>query len=422
MNFRRSFAVTRRIFQGLRHDRRTLGLALFAPILVMLIFGTAFSGDVHDLDVIVVDGDDGMILNRTLLLAIGVSPEDLAFLDPAESSLVEAVDEHNVRIDLSRAIIAELEEGDELRVKTMSDSGDALDKVKDGEAWARISFPANFTRDVYGAALALQFPALNISGQAFGDSTDIEVRADESSVNVAAMIKKKLGEAVQDVMEQVGADLPMEIDDRQAVYGDNATVIDFFVPGIMALAVWLLTTMLTLLSFVGEKSTGTLERLQASPLTEGELVVGYAMAYGTLGMIQAGLLMTVATLVFGITIVGNPLYAFLVVAVLAVVSQNLGILMSSAARTEAQAVQMIPVVILPTFLLAGIFWPVEAIPSWLQPVSWAIPPTYAVEALRSVLLRGWGIERIVWPQLIALITFAVLFLGAAVALLRSRKK
>jgi ABC-2 type transport system permease protein len=214
----------------------------------------------------------------------------------------------------------------------------------------------------------------------------------------------------------------MEIDDTDAVYGDNATFIDFFVPGIMALAVWLLTTMLTLLSFVGEKTTGTLERLQASPLTEGELVVGYAMAYGTLGMIQAALLMTVATLVFGITIVGNPLYAFLVVALLAVVSQNLGILLSSAARNEAQAVQMIPVVILPTFLLAGIFWPVEAIPSWLQPVSWAIPPTYAVEALRSVLLRGWGLERIIWPQFMALFAFAILFLGAAVALLRSRKK
>ena len=163
MNFRRSFAVTRRIFQGLRHDRRTLGMALLAPILVMLIFGAAFSGDVHDLDVIVVDGDEGMILNRTLLLNFGVSPEDLAFLDPAGSSLVEAVDEHNVRIDLSRAIIAELEDGDELRVKIMDDAGGALQKVKDGEAWARITFPANFTRDVYGAALALQFPALNLT-------------------------------------------------------------------------------------------------------------------------------------------------------------------------------------------------------------------------------------------------------------------
>jgi ABC-2 type transport system permease protein len=396
MNMRRAFSITRRIFQGLRHDRRTLGLALAAPIMVMLVFGTAFSGDVHDVKVTVVTGDEGFLIERGFAMSRGLDPDLLDFVTPVNDTWV--------RVNLADAIIAELEEGDVVIIEIMDDEDDALEEVEQGRAWGMMHFPQGFTRDV------------------FLNETEIGLRLDESSVNVAGAIKKELGEAIQRVMDDIGTSLPLEIDDSEPIYGDNATFIDFFVPGIMALAVYMLTTLLTLLSFVGEKSTGTLERLQASPLTEGEIVVGYAMAFGCLGTVQAGLLMAVAIIVFGITIVGNPLIAFLVVAVLAVVSQNLGILLSSAAKTEAQAVQMIPVIILPTFLLAGIFWPLEAIPQWLRPVSYIIPPTYAVEALRSVLLRGWGIERIIWPQLVALLLFAVFFLTAAVGLLRSRKK
>jgi ABC-2 type transport system permease protein len=181
----------------------------------------------------------------------------------------------------------------------------------------------------------------------------------------------------------------------------------------MAFAVFLLTTLLTLLSFVGERTSGTLERLRASPIRESEIVVGYAIAFGVIGMLQASLLLVIATLVFDITIVGNPFLAYFIIALLAVVSVSLGILLSSAAKREAQAVQFIPLIILPTFLLAGIFWPVEAIPSWLRPLSYAIPPSYAVEGMRSVMLRGWGFSGI-WIEVVALLGFALVFLFLSV--------
>jgi ABC-2 type transport system permease protein len=108
-------------------------------------------------------------------------------------------------------------------------------------------------------------------------------------------------------------------------------------------------------------------------------------------------------------------------ALLAVLSLSLGILLSSLAKREAQAIQFLPIVALPVFLLSGIFWPVEAIPSWLRPLSYAIPPTYAVDALRSVLLRGWGIGRI-WIDLVAMFGFAAAFLGLSVwSLQRARR-
>jgi ABC-2 type transport system permease protein len=207
----------------------------------------------------------------------------------------------------------------------------------------------------------------------------------------------------------------------EPVYAKNAEFIDMFVPGIMAFAIFLLTTLLTLISFVGERTQGTLERLMATPLTESEIVFGYGLAFGIMGMMQALILLTVGIVVFDIIIVGNIILAFLIVALLAVVSQALGILLSSAARREAQAVQFLPLIVLPAFLLAGIFWPVEAIPAWLRPASYLIPPTYAVNGLRSVMLRGWGLEH-VWLEISVLLLFAVVFLGGAITMLKRSRK
>ena len=109
-----------------------------------------------------------------------------------------------------------------------------------------------------------------------------------------------------------------------------------------------------------------------------------------------------------------------VIALLAVVSQALGIMLSSLAKRESQVIQFLPFVLLPTFLLAGIFWPLEAIPSWLRPFSYLVPPTYAVDACRSVMLRGWGLGRI-WIDIVALMGFAVAFLAFATESLRVRK-
>ncbi len=373
MKIRRAFSVTKRIFRGLRNDKRTVGLMFIAPILAMCVFGVAFSGDVQDVHVVVVNQDEGF------------QPTGLP-----------------VPISISGMIIANFDKS-VLKVDYVDTVEEGVQRVEKGGAYGVIVFPQNFTRDIYSR---IQNPSSPVS-------TTIEVRLDKSNVNVATAIAKAVSDAVLATMEERQIAAPVTLDTENAIYGKGAKFMDFFVPGIMAFVVFLLTTLLTLISFVGERTSGNLERLQATPLRESEIVIGYAIAFSIIGMLQSIILLVIGIAVFNIMIVGHIALAFLVIALLAVVSLSLGIMLSSLAKREAQAIQFFPIIVLPTFLLAGIFWPVEAIPSWLRPLSYAIPPSYAVDATRSVMLRGWGIGGI-WVDIVALFGFAVAFLGLAV--------
>jgi len=245
----------------------------------------------------------------------------------------------------------------------------------------------------------------------------ITMRSDQTQVTISSEVQLAFKDAMTKTIEQNGYSFPIGMDASDPIYGKGARFIDMFVPGIMGFTVFLLTTIVSLITFVGERTKGTLQRLLGSSVTEGEIVAGYAIAFGAIGLVQVGILLTLAVLVFDIIVVGNVLIAFLIASLLAVVSVSMGIFLSSFAQRESQAIQFFPLVILPSFLLSGVFWPQEAMPPWLRPFSYLIPVTYAVDGIRSVLLRGWGLLDI-WVDVLMLCVFAVLFLTGAVISLR----
>ena len=348
--------------------------------MAMFVFGVAFSGNISDIPVAVVNHDSPAAFGNQTDLSLG-------------ASIVEHLDP-----DLIRMVPA-------------ADEAAAVAMVERGEARAAVIIPRDFTRDVIAS----------IFDASFRGNTSVFVRLDRSNVNVAADLERAVAEAMQEAVKDLGRPAPIKLDDSLPIYGKDAKFADFFIPGIMTFAVFLLTNLLTITGFVQERLAGTLDRLGASPLTEGELVLGYSLGYSLVALIQSVILITVAVVVFQITIVGHIALAFIIVALLAIASQALGILLSAAARTEAQAVQFLPFLVFPVFLLSGIFWPVEAIPVWLRPLSWAVPTTYAVEGLRSVMIRGWGLDR-VSPFILALALFGLVFLALArLSLKRSRR-
>lgn len=380
MNIRRTLSITRRIFRGLRHDWRALVMMFLTPIIGVTVFGVAFSGDVSHVQVVVVNQDEGYQI------------------PPA-----------TVPVSLADAIIANCDT-DVLRIVDVATEEEGLDRVKKGKAYGLIVFSSTFTSDVYAKGLDPTLPM----------NPEIRVALDKSNVTVANTITKAVSDAMLKASESMGIESPLVIDAGDAVYAEGASFRDFFLPGNIGFIMFMLTFILTLLAFVSERTSGSLQRLHVTPLTDTELVMGYALAFSLIAIIQTAIVLVTITVIFNIMMAGNVWLAFVVIAVLSIMSLSLGILCSSLARAEAQAIQFLPLVAMPCFLLSGIFWPIEAIPVWLRPLSYAVPPTYAVNATRSVMLRGWGLEHI-WVELVAMVAFTVAFLGLSVwSLHRSR--
>ncbi|NJE61571.1 ABC transporter permease [Thermococcus sp. 21S7] len=353
MNWERVLAISRRSLLELRHDRRLLSYAMVTPVVLMVLFGLAFGGHVHDVKVVVVN-------------------EDGSFGSEVVSNL----------------------NGSTFSVSHAESLEKALRKLKDGECWAVIYFPRNL-------------------------SEGIGVYLDRSNINIADAVVSGINHALLKTFEENGLKFPVRVS-YTAVYGRGAKFMDTFLPGVVSLAVFLISTVLSILSFIGERNLGTLDRALASPLREEEVVLGYSIASGVIGTLQAAIMLAIAVFGFSVSVEGSLILAFLLVSLLAIVGVNLGILLSNLARSEAQAVQFVPMIVVPTFLLSGIFWPVEAIPSYLRPFSYLLPPTYAVDSLRSVMIRGWGLTRI-WSDVAVLVGFGILFLGLAVINMKRRR-
>jgi len=380
MKIYRLLAVVERIFRNLKNDKRSLAEICIAPVFIMLVFGAAVSSQVHDVSVVIVNNDQGT----------SVPPGDM----PSK---------------LSDKIISNLNTS-VTTVEYANTVSQAVNMVENGKAYGVIIFPTNFTSDFYSKLQDRSNPG----------STTVELRLDKSNTNVADAISNTVNAAVLKTVTDIGSEMPISVNAGDAIYAQNARFIDFFVPGIMTFTVYQLTVLLTLLDFVRERTSGTLYRLMASPLKETEIVAGYTLAFSIVGTVQAALILIVGTVVYKITVVGNILLAFAAIALLAVVSVSLGVLLSSIARRETQAVQLIPFIILPVLLLSGIFLPVEGLPSWMRPAAYLLPTTYTADAVRAVLLKGWGLDKIS-IDVGVLVAFIVVFLVLAMLTLRSRK-
>jgi ABC-2 type transport system permease protein len=377
----RVLAVARKALRSLKHDRRTAGFLVLMPLFMIAIFGYTFGGELRNIDVIVVNLD--------------ATPSDLS---------------------VSERIVSSLVEDETLRV-AIAHGGDAttysVARVHDGEAWAAIVFGGGFTETVAAWASGG-------GGGTLPDAAVVTIYLDGTNPNIAQAVTAAVRSAIQETLT-VGYNVtsPVEVQ-VDMVYGEDAEFIDFFAPGVMGLAAMMATFMLSIISFVHERSTGTLDRLLTTPVTEGEIVAGYALAFGFVALVQSTVILTAALVLFGVQVQGSVLLVLLVILALGVGSQGMGFLLSSIARNEFQAIQFMPVILFPSILLAGVFWPLEAVPDLLRPVSYFIPLTYAVDGCRSVMIRGWGIEE-VWLQLLILAAFAAAMLVLSAYSLKRRR-
>ena len=183
-------------------------------------------------------------------------------------------------------------------------------------------------------------------------------------------------------------------------------------PAILALFPFIIMFLITSITTLRERRSGTLERLMTTPLAKGDFIVGYALAFAVAAVVQAVVTVAFAVVVCGLSVEG-PLWQLGLVAVAdALLGTALGLLASAVARTEFQAVQFMPVLVIPQILLGGILMPREQMPDALQTISDWLPLSYGIDAINGVTAgeTGWDL----WAPILVIFAFAVgaLILGS----------
>jgi ABC-2 type transport system permease protein len=362
MSARRVAAITRRLLQGFRRDRRTVALLFVAPIVILGLLGYLMRG--------------------SSVPSVGIANEDQG--------------------PLGGVVASSLAHSSAVSTTSISASdGDA--KLKDGSLTAYIVFPADFSQRAQSGVIA---PEVHVEG---------------TQPSAAAPVLQALQQALAGAASHAPNAVQFAPKVSYLYAGSGLDTLDYFGAAAIGLIVFFLVFVITIVSFLNERSQGTLERLMASPLRRGEIVLGYMVGFTVLAIIQAVEVLLFCLLVLKVHNDGNVFLIFGIEALMAIVAVNLGIFLSMFARTEFQAVQFIPLVIVPQFLLSGILFPVSSEPTALQWISNVLPLTYAVSALRDVMLKGADLT---WSSLQldvgVVAAFLVLLIIAGSATLRRR--
>ncbi len=207
------------------------------------------------------------------------------------------------------------------------------------------------------------------------------------------------------------------------MYDSRPDVFDQLGPALLALIPFIVMFLVTSVTTLRERSSGTLERLLAMPMGRLDLLLGYGLAFGVMAALQSGIAVALCAGPYGLDVRG-PVWVLVLVAVSnAVLGTAFGLFVSAFARTEFQAVQFMPLVVVPQILLCGLFLPRDLLPTPLEAISNVLPLSYAVDAMTEVARRSGdlgGVTAEVWQDLAVVAGFVVALLGLGAATLRRR--
>jgi len=358
-------------FLELRRTPRLFGLVLIAPIIQLTMLGYAATTDVHDVPVVVVDGDK--------------SPTSRRFLERFTAS------------------------GHFEFVGSESRHRDVEPWLSSGRAWLAIVVPTGFETALSGAG----DPAERVV-QVLADGTD-----SNSSGVALSYVAGVVSEFNADLLRRSGE--VGGIDGRVRVwFNPELESRDFMVPGVIALLLLVITANLSSMAIVRERELGTLEQLNVTPLGRWELILGKLLPYGVVGFVDVILVLLVAVLWFEVPLRGSVPLLLGSSLVYLLCTLGLGLFVSTISSTQHQAMMTSTFFFLvPMVYLSGFVFPIENMPRAIQLVTFVIPLRYFLVIVRGVFLKGVGLA-VLWPQLAALASWGVVIL--VLAALRSHKR
>ena len=208
--------------------------------------------------------------------------------------------------------------------------------------------------------------------------------------------------------------VPLAVDVRiRPWYNPDMVSSHYMVPGILTIVLAMTMMMITSMAIVRERERGTLEQLVVTPLRNWELMVGKILPYVAVGYVQLTLGLLIGIVVFKIPVRGSLALYYGLTSLHILASLAWGLLISSVAKTQMQAMQMSFFALMPSILLSGFMFPREAMPAFFRAVSNLLPVTFFLQISRGILLKGVGLSAL-WPQVLSLLGLLVFFLGLSI--------
>jgi ABC-2 type transport system permease protein len=259
-----------------------------------------------------------------------------------------------------------------------------------------------------------------------GDTAEVQIIADGGMSNMASVriayttmvIDRFNGEMIR---ERYGRELKYgKIDGRiRTWYNPNLDSQHFFVPGIVAFLIMLISLLLTSIAIIKEREAGTMEQLIVTPLKPIELIIGKTIPYVIIAIGQMVMVTVFAIYWFEIPLAGSPPALFLAVCLFLLSTLGIGLFISTVSKTQQQAMMTTFFFILPFFMLSGFVFPIANMPTFVQWLTYLNPLRYFLVIIRGIFLKGVGLQ-ILWPQYAALAVLGIAVFAGAVG--RFRKK
>lgn len=368
MSILRTYSLIRKEFLHIVRDRRALFVMFAMPIIQLVLLGYAATTDVEHLRTAVLDRDKSS----------------------ASRALIEAYRASNY-FDIVRSVESEEQ------LQHLIDSG---------QVRAAMIVPAGL-----GARVAQ------------GGRTEVGFIIDGSDPSVASTVfsaSQSVGQAhsKQIVMRTIHLDpddLPGVTVRPRVWYNPEMRSANFMIPGIIGIILYFLTALFTSMSIVREREQGTIEQLIVTPVRPLELIIGKVVPYIFVAFFDVLEVLAIGVFWFGVPIRGNLGLLLGLSALFLLTSLGMGIFISSTSRTQQEAMLLTFLTLFPSIFLGGFFFPIEAMPTWLQAITYVIPLRYMLSVIRGIILKGVGLE-ILYVQVIALALF-----GAGIMLLAASR-
>jgi ABC-2 type transport system permease protein len=269
-----------------------------------------------------------------------------------------------------------------------------------GRARAAVIIPPTFQRDVKRGRGA--------TAQVIVDAAD--PMASQSAMSAAALAGQ--AGAFELTGRRAGAAAPLDVRVRPW-YNPALRSEVYIVPGLIGMLLSMTMILITSLAITRERERGTLEQLIVTPIGKLSMMLGKILPFVLVGYVQMTVILLLGWLLFGVPVRGSLIELYAVSMLFVVACLGMGLFVSTVARTQAQAMQMSFMLLMPNILLSGFMFPREAMPLVMQRVSAALPLTHYLKILRGVLLKDTGVAHL-WPEVITLAIMAVLILMLSV--------